>query len=68
MSAADYRRDMARKLWRGLSGWSNLHWTPSKKDLAVLAYWEKRGHIEHSDHMIRLTEAGREALTNGERT
>jgi hypothetical protein len=64
MAAADDRQFMARKLWgRALTGWSRPHWRMSKQDQSIMAYWKKHGHVEESDHMIRLTDAGREALT-----
>lgn len=70
MSIAEDRSHMARKIWRGtLAGWSRPSWSLTKKERAILKYWEKHGHVEIDDSsMIRLTEAGRAALseTNGE--
>lgn len=64
MAVADDRRFMARKIWgRTLTGWSRPHWTLSKREQAIIDYWKKNGHIEESEFMIRLTDAGREALT-----
>jgi DNA-binding PadR family transcriptional regulator len=66
MSIADERRYLAQKLWRfGLVGWSYPHWRLTKKEEAIIAYWDKNGHIEHDHHMIRLTDAGRQALQDG---
>ncbi|MGY3581374.1 DNA-binding PadR family transcriptional regulator [Bradyrhizobium sp. USDA 4341] len=63
MSIADDRRYLATKLWRtGLTGWSYPHWTLTKKEEAIIAYWDKQGHIERDDLMIRLTDEGRAAL------
>lgn len=47
MTVADDRRYMAKKLWGGrLYGWSSMHWSLTRKDVAVLAYWQKHAHIE----------------------
>lgn len=54
---------MARKIWRGtFCGWSRPAWSLTKKDHAAIAYWERHGHIEQADHLMRLTDAGRAAL------
>lgn len=68
MAAADERKHLATKIWRpGLMGWSYPHWTLTKRERAIIAYWDKRGHLERDGVMMRLTEAGRAALlSNGD--
>ncbi|WP_316194484.1 hypothetical protein [Bradyrhizobium sp. SZCCHNRI3052] len=62
-AAAAHRREMAHKIWRGtLTGWSRPTWRLTKKDEAAIVYWEKHGHIEQANYVMRLTDAGRAAL------